>query len=448
MRNNIIKLIAVALLTVPTVAMAQRVQPLPEEVNEVRIDGHKKLRVLQGEESRLATYSESKNIARVSRNRMTINASDQDVILELAPGRSISIHAEDYATVELNGSFAMCDVLTVETEDYATAHFIGTTADTIRCQMISLQSSDFSRITSDVILKHFEYEFAASDYSRIELAGIDQMTSTEEREFTNRTSVSDFGKVYKGRITIAGVLQGEDNATADHDYTTVINGMTDRLADMARNESTATQKPKKKNHWYSGDGDIDFGWGWHNWGNNMFSGFGGVDGAAEVSTSFNNIHLAGKWHVIGNRWFGLYAGLGLEWDRWKFTTPHVELGTSTDPYSFAAATPAIGSTILTTRYVNIPLSIRIGDEDEMHLMLTALPGIHWNASGLRYKQHDSNREATVKDRSINSHINPYKLDLRAELRFNVVGIYVQVSTLSLFRQGVEELYPVKFGIIL
>ena len=76
------------------------------------------------------------------------------------------------------------------------------------------------------------------------------------------------------------------------------------------------------------------------------------------------------------------------------------------------------------------------------------PGIHWNASGLRTKQTIGNSTETIKDRSINRYINPYKFDIRAELYYSWFGIYAQFSTLSTFKGNSEELFPVKFGIIL
>ena len=449
MKQQIRKLVsAIVLMFSPAFAVAQRVQPVPDAVTEVRLDGHQQLRVIAGDENNLETDSDRKNIAVLRGGRLAVKASDDVVTLRLAPGRSISIHAEDYASVVVEGALPLRDLLSVEAEDYATVNFAGSDADTVRCLTLRLQTEDFSRITSSSILQHFEYDLSASDYSRIQLAGVDQMPNPTDSSYYLSTSISNFGKVYLGRVTAHGELLQTDFPKDDRDYTTVVNGMTNRLANMARNGSSDSKKSKKTSTWFSGNGDLDFGWGWHNWGPSVFSGFGGVDGAANVSTSFNNIHLAGKWQLIGNWWFGLYAGVGLEWDKWKFTTPNVELNTAAAPYAFAEAAPAAGSTLLTTRYVNIPLAIRLGDDDGVHLMLTALPGIHWNASGLRHTQHDGNRQSTVKDRSVNRHINPYKLDLRAELRFNVVGIYVQVSTLSLFRNDAEPLYPVKFGIIL
>ena len=54
----------------------------------------------------------------------------------------------------------------------------------------------------------------------------------------------------------------------------------------------------------------------------------------------------------------------------------------------------------------------------------------------------------IKDYSINPYIRPYKLDARISLQYRSLGLYFQASMLPAFKGSCDELFPVKFGIIL
>lgn len=447
MKRTMISMVVAVAMILPATAMAQRVQPLPDEVMEVWVDNSQVLRVVPGSESLLEIGSESVNIAKVKGSRMHIDAGSEEVTLRLAPGRNISLHAEDYAKIYIIGKSAKFEDLNISMEDYSIASIEGTENDTLQCFSMRMHTEDFSSISSTAIIKYVEYDLQADDFSRINLVGIDQMPNPRGMEITTRRAISDFGKVYTGRETLNGEVVANQTKANDRDYTTLVNDISERVA-TAVNSSVMNKCGKKSVSWEFGGGDLDFAWGWHNWGNAMFTGFGGADGAAEVGTTFNNIQLHLNWTIARSRWLGFYAGLGLEWDKWKFATPSVTFNTAAEPYAFADAGASSGSMLLTTRYVIVPFTVRIGDTDGVHLELSAIPGIHWNASGLRSKEIVGNRTETVKDRSINKHLNPYKLDFRAALYYSHFGIYAQFSTQSVFKGNCEELFPVKFGFII
>jgi hypothetical protein len=182
----------------------------------------------------------------------------------------------------------------------------------------------------------------------------------------------------------------------------------------------------------------------------MFNGFGGVDGDAAVRTSFNNIQLSVDYPLVGTRHFGFYVGLGLEWDKYKFEANEVTLNTSTDPYAFADGGDQSCSSWLNTRYVVVPLTFRFDLWHDWSLTLSALPGIHWGGShtGLRRDITSGDDEVNIKDYSINPYIRPYKLDARISLQYHSLGLYFQASMLPAFKGSCDELFPVKFGIIL
>lgn len=453
MKNNIFYAIAALTLLAPVATQAQRVQPIPDEVSEIRIEGHQNLLIVSGDENRIETNGDKSGIARVRNGRMTFSDAD-DITIRLAPSRSMVFRAEDYATMVFDGSFAIRDNLTVETEDYAHATFAGDTTDTVRAANLVLRADDFSRITSDVILKHYNYELASSDFSRIVLAGMDLMESSEANnwgELLLSTHINDKGKVYRGRMTCGGVVLRTDYPEDDDLTSRVEVNATDRAAKLARDFASGKEdKTKKKNTWDSGDFKLRFAWGWHNWGSQPFSGFGGVQGPAELTTTMNNLQLEGNIAIAENRWFSVSAGLGLEWNSFRFAESEMLWDATAEPYHLSAGVDPNCLSRLKTRYVTLPIRMHLGDKDGWHIELTALPGLAWTGknSGLRREYGGGNGQSKVKDFSVNRSINPYKFDVRAAVMYDWIGLYVQVSTLSVFRNNCDELFPIKFGIII
>ena len=451
MKHNIITAMAALALLIPAAAQAQRVQPVPDEVKEIRIESRQRLTVVSGDENRIETNSDKNGIAKVSNGRMTISSGAGDVTLRLAPWRSMTFRAEDYSTIEFSGSFDSRESLTIETEDYAQVTFAGDTTDTVRAVTLTLRSEDFSRITSNVILQQYNYELSPADYSRIVLAGMDQMHPTDGTNWGNRSqsiSISDHGKFYRGRCTNGSTIYATEYPEDDDIAARVTVDATDRAVDLARDLSTNYKKTKTKIN--SGDFFMRFAWGWHNWGNEMFNGFGGVDGPAELNTSMNNVQLELIGTLFETRWVGLSVGLGLEWNKYKFANNELTWDATAEPYHLALGTDPNCQSRLKTRYVTMPVTLILGDRDSWHVELAALPGIGWTGknTGLRRIYGSGNGQNTEKDYSVNRSLAPYKLDVRAAVMYHAIGIYAQVSTLSAFKGNCDELFPVKFGIIL
>lgn len=195
--------------------------------------------------------------------------------------------------------------------------------------------------------------------------------------------------------------------------------------------------------------NLDFAWGFHNWGGTPFSGLGGMDGDAAVRTSFNHILLSLSYPVVISRRVALYAGLGLEWDKYKFHSGEVLFNSSLSPHRLTLG-PDDATSRLLTRYFIVPISLYFDLGSHWKIEIAALPGLHWSGShtGLRRDYTEGDNERHVKDYSINRHLNPFKLDARLLVRYRAVGLYFQVATLPAFRNTCEELYPVKFGITL
>ena len=452
MKHNIIHAVAAFVLLTPVAANAQRIQQVPETVQEISIEGKQKLTIMAGDETRLETTSDKNKIATVRSQgtRMIVNSDDGEVTLRLSPWRSIRLHAEDYSTLEFSGSLDNRESLTIETEDYAQAVFLGDTTDTVRAVSIILRAEDFSSITSNVILQHYNYELSPTDYSRIILAGLDQMHGTGTGNRSHSVTISDHGKVYRGRCTDGGHVYATEYPKDDDIASRVTIDATDRAVDLARDIATNRdlKKEKKDKAWSSGDFSMRFAWGWHNWGNDMFSGFGSVDGPAELNTSMNNVQLEFNYSLIESSWMRLDAGLGLEWNKFKFSNTEVLWNNSAEPYTMTLGTDNSCITRLKTRYVTLPITLSIGERDGWHVELSAIPGLGWTGknTGLRREYASGNNK--VKDYSINRSLSPYKLDIRAAMMYDNIGVYFQVATLSTFKENCDELFPIKFGIIL
>lgn len=198
------------------------------------------------------------------------------------------------------------------------------------------------------------------------------------------------------------------------------------------------------------DMNLDFAWGFHNWGKERFNGLAGTDDDAAVRTSFNHILLTFNYPVLTSRRVALYAGLGMEWDKYKFHRGDIHFDQTAEPYHFVNGTVANSESRLLTRYVILPIALKFDLGRHWKAELAAIPGIHWSGShtGLRRDITSGDDETNIKDFSVNKFIAPYKLDARIAVQYRSVGVYFQASMLSAFKGSCDELFPVKFGIIL
>ncbi len=453
MKHNIFSIMAVLALFTPVAAGAQqRLQTIPETVQEISIEGKQKLRIVAGDETRLETTSDKNSIGtmRSRGTKLVVNSDGAEVTLRLAPWRSIRLHAEDYATLEFSGSFDKRENLVIETEDYAQAFFLGDTNDTVRAVTLILRAEDFSRITSNIIFQQYNYELSPADFSCIVLAGLDQMHIEDGGVRSHAISLSDHGKIYRGRCTDGGTVYATEYPEDDDLASRVTVDATDRAVDFARDIASGVQSQEKVRSAHPWHTDLELAFGWHNWGDQIGDGFSGVDGAAGINTTLNNWQLAVNIPFVNTRSFAIKAGLGLEWDKYKFVTPEVNFDATATPLVFVAGAQTDAKSWLKTCYVTIPVKMEFGNPKRWHFSLSAIGGLAWTGdnSGLRRRYYTASTNNTVKDYGINRYINPWKLDVRAALQYKGLGFYVQTSMLSALKDGCHELYPIKFGIIL
>lgn len=433
-------------------------QQVPDEVSEIRLSEYSRLMVKPTSGPMMLQTYKQYQVATVKKGRLTIPGSSTDLTLLLPEGRSIAFVAEDYSNLTFVGSFGKRPKLTVHTKDYASALFSGSLADSVWAVNISLQAEDYSQIHSEVRMMQFGFEVLPEDYAHIT---IDCFQERNEPGMSSRSQtvrqcpncIVNWNYCYDDTV---------ENVGGDTSYARYVNDSKTRVLqrhDSLKNEvyarnphrhSSYDGQQKSRSVWRHRDVALHFAWGFHNWGTSMFNGFEGVDGDAAVRTSFNNIQLSVDYPLVGTRHFGFYVGLGLEWDKYKFEANEVSLSTSTDPYAFSDGGDQSCTSWLNTRYVVVPLTFRFDLWHDWSLTLSALPGIHWGGShtGLRREYDTDLEDRTERDQSVNKYINPYKLDLRATLSYENIGLYFQAPTMSTFRSSVQELYPIKFGLIL
>ncbi len=433
-------------------------QQVPDEVSEIRLSEYSRLMVKPTSGPMMLQTYKQYQVATVKKGRLTIPGSSTDLTLLLPEGRSIAFVAEDYSNLTFVGSFGKRPKLTVHTKDYASALFSGSLADSVWAVNISLQAEDYSQIHSEVRMMQFGFEVLPEDYAHIT---IDCFQERNEPGMSSRSQtvrqcpncIVNWNYCYDDTV---------ENVGSDTSYSQYIRNQRSRVkqqGDSVKNAMHSRQpnrsysydgQQKSRSVWRHRDVALHFAWGFHNWGTSMFNGFEGVDGDAAVRTSFNNIQLSVDYPLVGTRHFGFYVGLGLEWDKYKFEANEVSLSTSTDPYAFSDGGDQSCTSWLNTRYVVVPLTFRFDLWHDWSLTLSALPGIHWGGShtGLRREYDTDLEDRTERDQSINKYINPYKLDLRATLSYENIGLYFQLPTMSTFRSSVQELYPIKFGLIL
>ncbi len=433
-------------------------QQVPDEVSEIRLSEYSRLMVKPTSGPMMLQTYKQYQVASVKNGRLTIPGSSTDLTLLLPEGRSIAFVAEDYSNLTFVGSFGKRPKLTVHTKDFASALFSGSLADSVWAVNISLQAEDYSQIHSEVRMMQFGFEVLPEDYAHITIDCFQEryepgMSSRSQTVRQCPNCIVNWNYCYNDTV---------ENVGSDTSYARYVSDSKTRVLQRhdslksevyARNphrSSSYDGQQKSRSIWRHRDVDLNFAWGFHNWGTGMFNGFEGVEGAAAVRTSFNNIQLSVNYPLIGTRHFGFYIGLGLEWDKYKFEGKDITFNTATDPHTFVDGGDPTCTSWLNTRYVVLPLTFRFDLWHDWSLTLSALPGIHWSGShtGLRREYTTDLEERTDYDQSVNKYINPYKLDLRATLSYENIGVYFQAPTMSTFRSTVQNLYPIKFGIIL
>lgn len=415
-----------AALTFGSALTAQvSVQPVRDDVHSIVIEDAVSLKVYFDRESGSELeVSTTTPVAMVAKGVMHMDGATK-AVLRLSPSTSIThFTVEDAATLELVGPMDFGDEqFTISAEDAGRVKVTKTNGDdTLKAGYVTLHASDNGRIVSEIPLLRTAYNFKVEDHGYIELPSADAKPGTDITAISEKITVQDNGKVViKNR--------GEDSVLSRH------------IEYRVSHESEAGR-----------DLELNYFWGFNNWGSHPF---GHVSGDAAVTHYFMNLGVSFDLPVIDRSKFGMYVGLGIDCNYYHFDSPLVNFtgtgfaATTTPNVTLTSGTmdPDNWNTYLNTVAITVPVtfSFEPWKYDGVCIRLSAIPGV--NVTGTLSQQYTTKAvDITANDRQMRKQVNPFMLDARLSVQYSDFGLYVQTATLSLFKSGVEPLYPVKFGI--
>ena len=204
---------------------------------------------------------------------------------------------------------------------------------------------------------------------------------------------------------------------------------------------------------YGNPFQLDFLWGFNNWGGSPFTGLMGMsDAGYGLRTSFSSYQLEGYYNLILTRHFNFGLGLGYESDIYKFSNDYVDYRADAFTAIDTLAAGGYYSTRFVTRYVQLPVHIGWRVKESSHkgfrIELAAIPALGWcgKHTGLKHEFHQDGTNLQDQ-RNLTDAVNPFKLDVRLKLKFSGIGVFLQVATMPLFLDG-TKIYPIKLGFFL
>ena len=414
-----------AALAFSSALMAQvMVQPV-KDVHTVEIEGSVKLKVyIDSAKGTELEVSSNAPVAMVAKGVMHMDGAT-NAVLRLSPSTSIThFTVEDAASLEFVGPMDLGDnQFTVSVEDAGRVKVTKINGeDTLKAGYVTLHASDHGCIVSEIPLLLTAYDFKAEDHGYISLPSADMKPGVAMTDLNNKITVQDNGKVVlKDR--------GEDSVLSRH---------------IEYRESNRSEAAR--------DLELNYFWGFNNWGSHPF---GHASGDAELNYYFMNYGFSIDMPVINRRKFGMYVGLGLEGNLYHFDSPLVNFtgtefaATTTPNITVTGGTldPDNWNSYFNTLAITVPVtfSFEPWKYDGVCIRLSAITGI--NILGMLSQQYKTTAvELFANDRLMRKQMNPFMLDTRLSVQYSDFGFYVQTATLSLFKSGVEPLYPVKFGI--
>ena len=401
-----------------------RVQPV-KDVHTVEIEGSVKLKVyIDSAKGTELEVSSNAPVAMVAKGVMHMDGAT-NAVLRLSPSTSIThFTVEDAASLEFVGPMDLGDnQFTVSVEDAGRVKVTKINGeDTLKAGYVTLHASDHGCIVSEIPLLRTAYNFKVEDHGYVELPSADAKPGTDITAISEKITVQDNGKVViKAR--------GEDSVLSRH---------------IEYRESNRSEAAR--------DLELNYFWGFNNWGSHPF---GHASGDAELNYYFMNYGFSIDMPVINRRKFGMYVGLGLDGNQYHFdsrlvnftgtefaatTTPNITVtGGTLDPDNW--------NTYFNTLAITVPVtfSFEPWKYDGVCIRLSAITGI--NILGMLSQQYKTTAvELFANDRQMRKQMNPFMLDARLSVQYFNLGFYVQTAAISLFKKGMEPLYPVKFGI--
>lgn len=213
-------------------------------------------------------------------------------------------------------------------------------------------------------------------------------------------------------------------------------------------------------------GNFSFYWGFHNWGDSRLNGLGKMGGAYALRTSFSSYQLEYITNLKLNRHWMLGLGIAWESDCYKFKDPYVfcdpmgrlNVGTAADIAAREGTGGAMAqadawSTRLVARYIEVPFRVgytagRFGRR--VKIGISVIPGFNYNGkhTGMKYRVEAKGNDYKRVDRTMDDYLNPFKCDLRLDVKRGLVGLFVQVPMVPVNKNMDTDLFPFKIGLFI
>jgi hypothetical protein len=268
-----------------TAATAQvKVQPV-EDVPTLVIEDAVSMKVyFDREQGTELEVTSSDLVAKVVKGVMTMDGATKAVLHMALDSPITHFNVQDAATLELIGEIDFGDnQFTVHAEDAGKVKMTKVSeTDTIRTGYVILHTEDGARIICDVPVQLTSYTLYAEDNSYIELPSIDIKPGTVTEGKTYEMISNDNGKVrVLGHVAYLNInLSSEDSTGNTHEH-------------VGRHSYSSSR-----------DFELNWFWGFNNWGSKPFSGFGGADGDASVSFYFMNLGFSLDVPLLDRSHFG------------------------------------------------------------------------------------------------------------------------------------------------
>lgn len=458
-RKALLPLAATLLLVGSTPALAQRtmLQYLNQNIVSFTVGDNSVVNLMSGDTNMVSVVSNKSldNVIKVTDGNLEVRSGNHIVNLTLKEPQTLAIEADGNATV--NVADMKCPRLTVKARANALVNM--TTVESQHVQLSTLGNAhinaDFLNLSDNHNNNSTQLRAIAGQNTSIYIdsliVGMAYLRGTENASITlhagtvYNTLETTYDLDEQVRINTTGVWS---NNRIDSDMPEV-----DALQEMSANIESIASGWRFQSYIL---------WGFHNW-NEVDNGPASVGGANTVRTTFNTFQWNFQWKLIKRAHCDLSAGIGFEWDRYKFSNNYVHLSTdgtqgyfeTWDAATLAAnglpfAEPDEWRSRLITRYVTMPLTYSIYfANNKIRATLGVVPGMRLDGkkTGMRYFYDDGDME--YEDRmSASEYINPFKCDVLAMLKFGGIGLYVQVPTMPINRNMNVDLYPIKFGIVI
>ena len=391
--------------------------------------------------TQLGSFDVSKSDAKDGKVIINSPAGTGTLLLHLIMEGSLTVTATDYSNITLGkpdkeNGFLRALQLYANRYGHITVPRIDTGADTmLTTTNFIARASEYSEIHVEAPLAANSIRLNAVGFSKIiiDYCAGDNLKSNEtvtSHVEVRSHNVKQTEFKYVSKYPKRGHDE-EEEEVSEEDY--IVLDDVDNI--RSRHLSHKAHNPKRNEF------NIRFLWGFNNWGTDHFNGLTGMMGAYDLHTSFSSYQLEMMYYPYVRNQFRIGLGLGYESDVYKFSNNYVQIIPDGGLSTFSIGTPNDDMrTRLVARYVTLPITMQ-WHHDEFMLGLSAIPGL---TVGDKYKVIYG--KGSANDISSKSNLlNPYKFDARFTIGWQNLYAFLQVPVLTLNKDMVMDLYPIKFG---